>query len=83
VNVELVINSTKDGVEIALLQDKVLSEMHKEHANQEYAVGDLYLGKVRKVLPSLNAAFVDVGTKGMLFALPRPGSSIWLYEAVH
>lgn len=61
VNVELVINSTKDGVEIALLQDKVLSEMHKEHANQEYAVGDLYLGKVRKVLPSLNAAFVDVG----------------------
>jgi ribonuclease G len=61
VNVELVINSTKDGVELALLHDKVLVELHRDEANQEYAVGDLYLGKVRKVLPSLNAAFVDVG----------------------
>ncbi len=60
-NIELVINSTRDGVEIALLHDKTLVELHREHANQEYAVGDLYLGKVRKVLPSLNAAFVDVG----------------------
>ncbi|WP_306641847.1 Rne/Rng family ribonuclease [Sanyastnella coralliicola] len=60
-NVELVINSTKEGTEIALLHDRTLVELHKEHVNQEYAVGDLYVGKVRKVLPSLNAAFVDVG----------------------
>lgn len=60
-NVELVINKTQKGTEIALLQDRTLVELHKEEANQAYAVGDLYLGKVRKVLPSLNAAFVDVG----------------------
>lgn len=60
-NVELVINSTKEGTEIALLHDRRLVELHKEQVNQEYAVGDLYLGKVRKVLPSLNAAFVNVG----------------------
>lgn len=60
-NVELVINSTKEGTEIAVLQDRTLVELHKEHTNLEYAVGDLYVGRVRKVLPSLNAAFVDVG----------------------
>lgn len=60
-NVELVINKTDKGTEIALMHDRVLVELHKEKANLSYAVGDLYLGKVRKVLPSLNAAFVDVG----------------------
>lgn len=60
-NSELVINSTSKGVEIALLKDKALVELHREKKNQQYAVGDIYLGKVRKVIPSLNAAFVDVG----------------------
>lgn len=60
-NSELVINTTKNGVEIALLHDKLLVELHQEQANHQYAVGDVYLGKVRKVIPSLNAAFVDVG----------------------
>ncbi len=60
-NVELVINSTREGTEIAVLHDRVLVELHKEQSNLEYAVGDLYVGRVRKVLPSLNAAFVDVG----------------------
>jgi ribonuclease G len=61
VNKELVINSTSKGVEIALMHDKKLVELHHEQVNQKYAVGDIYLGKVRKVIPSLNAAFVDVG----------------------
>jgi ribonuclease G len=61
VNVELVINSTKEGTEIAVLHDRVLVELHREQGSQDYAVGDLYVGRVRKVLPSLNAAFVDVG----------------------
>ena len=60
-NVELVINSTKEGTEIAVLHDRVLVELHREQGSQDYAVGDLYVGRVRKVLPSLNAAFVDVG----------------------
>lgn len=60
-NAELVINSTRKGVEIALLHDRQLIELHKEQGNQEFAVGDIYLGKVRKVIPSLNACFVNVG----------------------
>lgn len=60
-NEELVINSTRKGVEIAMLQDRALIELHHEQGNQQFAVGDIYLGKVRKVIPSLNACFVDVG----------------------
>jgi len=61
VNKELIINSTPQGVEIALLEDKLLVELNKEKINNEFGVGDIYLGKVRKVMPGLNAAFVDVG----------------------
>ncbi len=58
---ELIINATTQGVEIALLEDKNLVELHNEKANASFAVGDLYLGKVKKLMPGLNAAFIDVG----------------------
>ncbi len=60
-NKELIINSTPTGVEIALLEEKKLVELHTENTNASFAVGDLYLGKVKKLIPGLNAAFVDVG----------------------
>ena len=60
-NKELIINATSTGVEIALLEEKKLVELHKESINASFAVGDLYLGKVKKLIPGLNAAFVDVG----------------------
>ena len=60
-NKELIINAAPQGVEIALLEDKRLVEMHNEKADASFAVGDLYLGKVKKIIPGLNAAFVDVG----------------------
>lgn len=60
-NRELIINATPQGVEIALLEDKKLVELHHEKADASFAVGDLYLGKVKKLIPGLNAAFVDVG----------------------
>lgn len=60
-NKELIINSTPAGVEIALLEDKLLVELNKEKVNKEFSVGDIYLGKVKKIMPGLNAAFVDVG----------------------
>lgn len=60
-NKELIINSTPHGVEIALLEDKKLVELHSEKNDARFAVGDLYLGKVKKLIPGLNAAFVDVG----------------------
>ncbi|HXH99669.1 MAG TPA: Rne/Rng family ribonuclease [Sphingobacteriaceae bacterium] len=58
---ELIINSTPNGVTIALLQDKQLVELNKEQINNNYSVGDIYLGRIKKIMPSLNAAFVDVG----------------------
>ena len=58
---ELIIDSTPNGVTIALQQDKQLVELNKEHINNNYAVGDIYLGKIKKIMPGLNAAFVDVG----------------------
>lgn len=58
---ELIISSRTSEVDIALLEDKVLVELHKEKTNNQFAVGDVYLGRVKKILPGLNAAFVDVG----------------------
>ncbi len=60
-NKELIINAGSSGVEIALLEDKKLVELHNEKNDANFAVGDLYLGKVKKLIPGLNAAFVDVG----------------------
>lgn len=60
-NKELYINSTPSEINIALLEDKVLVELNKEKNNNDFSVGDVYLGKVKKIMPGLNAAFVDVG----------------------
>ena len=58
---ELIISSQDDGVQIALLEDKRLVELHKEKPSSQYVVGDIFFGKVKKIMPGLNAAFVDVG----------------------
>jgi len=59
---ELIINAASSrNVEIALLEDKKLVELHTEKADSSFTVGDLYLGKVKKLIPGMNAAFVDVG----------------------
>ena len=60
-NKELIIDSGQSEVSIALLEDKQLVELHKDNTNNNFAVGDIYLGRVRKIMPGLNAAFVDVG----------------------
>lgn len=60
-NNELIINSTPAEVNIALVEDKALVELNSEKKDQRFAVGDIYLGRVKKLMPSLNAAFVDVG----------------------
>ena len=48
-------------MEIALLEDKRLVEYHTEQKNHQYAVGDVFLGRVHKIMPGLNASFVDLG----------------------
>ena len=58
---ELIISATQDGCRIALLKDKTLVEFHHEEEGSRFTVGDIYLGTVKKVVPGLNAAFIDVG----------------------
>jgi len=61
VNTELVIDVQEAEIAIALLENKQLVELNKEKGNVQFSVGDIYLGKVKKIMPGLNAAFVDVG----------------------
>lgn len=61
VSLELLIRSQRDEVAIAVVRDKLLMELHRERTERGFAVGDIYMAKVRKVAPGLNAAFVDVG----------------------
>jgi ribonuclease G len=58
---ELIINVKGNEVFIAVLQDKKLVEFNRELVDSAYTVGDLYLARVARVMPNLNAAFVDVG----------------------
>ncbi len=58
---ELIVDASTTEVNIALLEDKQLAELHRERKDNQFAVGDIYLGRVKKLIPSLNAAFVDVG----------------------
>lgn len=60
-NNELIIDSAAGDVQIALLEDKRLVELNKEKKDNNFSVGDIYLGRVRKLMPGLNAAFVEVG----------------------
>lgn len=60
-NKDLIIDENNLGVEIALLENKQLVELHQEKNETSHLVGDIYLGTVRKIMPGLNAAFVDVG----------------------
>ena len=59
---DLIIDVGQSSISIALLENKRLIELNQEKTEgRGYSVGDVYLGKVKKILPSLNAAFVDIG----------------------
>jgi ribonuclease G len=61
VNKDLIIDVGDSEVSLALLEDKQLIELNKEKRNIRFSVGDIYLGKVKKIMPGLNAAFINVG----------------------
>ncbi len=58
---ELIINSSPTEVEIALLENSKLVEIHRQKTDNNFAVGDIFLGSIKKLMPGLNAAFVDIG----------------------
>ena len=60
-NKELIIRSSSEAVDFALLKDGKLIELHKEEEKSNFQVGDIFIAKVRKPVAGLNAAFVNVG----------------------
>ena len=58
---ELVIDVSSNEINVALLEDKVLAELDTDRTTSHYSVGDIFLGKVTRVMPALNSAFVDIG----------------------
>ena len=60
---EVIIDVQPKEISIALLEDKELVEYQNEPRSASYAVGNIYVGKVRKLMPGLNACFVDVGSE--------------------
>jgi ribonuclease G len=58
---ELIINSNQKEIQLALIENKKLVELHNQSLKNNLIVGDIYLGRVTKLLPGLNAAFVNIG----------------------
>ncbi|WP_304342862.1 ribonuclease E/G [Chryseobacterium koreense] len=58
---ELIISHEDEQSKIALLEDGRLFELHEQEDKSEFVVGDLFIGKVRKLAPNLNASFVNIG----------------------
>ncbi|MGF7141207.1 Rne/Rng family ribonuclease [Roseimarinus sediminis] len=58
---ELFIDVSPSEIVFALIEDKRLVELTREKSGTKFTVGDIYLGKVKKIMPGLNATFVDVG----------------------
>ena len=60
---EVIIDAGPKDISIALLEDKSLVEYQSEPRSASFSVGNVYIGKVRKLMPGLNACFVDVGSE--------------------
>ncbi len=58
---ELIIRTTPSNVEIALLENKKLVELHTQSKDDQFSVGDIFLGNIKMLRPGLNAAFLDIG----------------------
>ena len=58
---EIIINAAANETRIAITEDGRLAELFVETANKEKMVGDIYLGKIAKVMPGIRAAFIDLG----------------------
>ena len=65
---DMVVNVTTSEVQLALLENGRLIELSKESSQgHAFTVGDVFLGRVKKLLPALNAAFVDIGDEKEAF----------------
>jgi len=64
---ELLINVTPSETRVALIENGVLQEVHVERESRRGLVGNIYLGKVIRVLPGMQAAFIDINLEKAAF----------------
>ena len=64
---EVIIDVQPKDISIALLEYKTLVEYQKEQRSASFSVGNIYVAKVKKLMPGLNACFVDVGSERVAF----------------
>src|SRR3954463_14604120 len=64
---QIVINVDVGETRVALIENGIVTELHIERRGEKNVVGDVYLGKVTRVLPGMNAAFVDIGLERAAF----------------
>jgi len=67
VSEEILINVTPQETRVAVVENGVLQEVHIERARQRGIVGNIYKGKVVRILPGMQAAFVDIGLERTAF----------------
>ncbi|NKB82234.1 MAG: Rne/Rng family ribonuclease [Nitrospirales bacterium] len=84
-SIEIAINVTPEETRVAVLENKVVTELYVDRANKKDFVGDIYIGKVVKVLPGMQAAFIDIGLDRAAFMhasdlSPEPETSDILVE---
>ncbi len=60
---EIIINSTSTQTRVAITEDGSLVDFFVDHPENRRTVGDIYLGRVARVLPGIRAAFIDIGMK--------------------
>ncbi len=61
--IDLIIRSSPSAIDFAILKNGKLTELHREETGAKFNVGDIFLAKVAKIMPGLNAAFVDLHSK--------------------
>lgn len=80
---EIIINSTANEIRIAITEENRLAELFVETPEKERLVGDIYLGKVAKVMAGIQAAFIDVGLQQDAFLhFSDIGASLGQYNAM-
>ena len=64
---ELIINARPQETRVALVENRILVELHTERKTGQELLGNIYVGKVTRVLPGMQAAFVDIGVERTAF----------------
>ncbi len=66
-NEEILINVTPQETRVAVMQQGIVQELHIERGSQRGLVGNVYVGKVKRVLPGMQSAFIDIGLERSAF----------------